>query len=192
MYCMNCGQLIVDNARFCGNCGAELMYITTPPTPPYGDPYPPASAYSPDRGIWNTFFTMKGRLNPKRFMIRFSFLMLIYTLLMFVLAVLVLSQQDQDTYSMIGFGITALFYTMLIPMGVRRCHDLGRPGWYLIFLAIPPILVFLECAYERLGWYSSWGIWHEVRRISSGTLMFGFIAAMIASMFAMLTFAFSS
>ena len=88
--CPNCGEPIGIDDKFCQSCGMNLArFKEKVPAIPQQKKTEPADTttepdkvieqnlspyiYIPDRGIWQKFFTVKGRLNPMRFIFRMTF-----------------------------------------------------------------------------------------------------------------------
>ena len=90
------------------------------------------------------FFSFKGRVRRSTFWLS-TFVLWIVFVALFVL-----------TEAAIGRGATLLLYPFffwsLFAILVKRYHDLGRSGWWLVLLLIPVIgvlWVFIELALRR-------------------------------------------
>lgn len=150
-YCQNCGMAASDGDKFCPKCGMKLydaqelaaiheqaqqemanlqmvpQYIQYEEEP-----------YVPDVGIRQLFFRMDNRINRKRFFMR---LMLLHILM--VPFIILAAYLPQKLAIVAGFAIFVLIVPMVM-LAVRRCHDLGRSGWFMIKTAVP-ILGMMFC-----------------------------------------------
>jgi uncharacterized membrane protein YhaH (DUF805 family) len=85
------------------------------------------------------FFSFDGRVSRSTYWLKF---MLPYTIIYIVLAVLDVNNGSFDPA--VGFGDYSGLFTLvgLIPslaMGIKRCHDRNRTGWFLLVSLIPLI-----------------------------------------------------
>ncbi|MBR2215500.1 MAG: DUF805 domain-containing protein [Selenomonadaceae bacterium] len=180
-FCPNCGNPVNNTSNFCEYCGEALSAYGVETT---------YSPYTPDRGVWQMFFQFKGRLNPKRFFIRATVVYLIWFFLMLVVTLLSPKSSYKSLEPIIALSSFIPFF-MMIPLCVRRSHDLGRPGWYFIIMSIPFLAVAAEFFVERWGWHTIWGEYRERWRITETSVVVGAIALIIMSFVAVLVFMFT-
>ena len=213
-FCPNCGEEIISDDQFCCNCGFNVLQSQTelkkevrsepkkiiPPsqdfntetTPPQNDFKPenyPPNVYVPDRGIWQKFFKISGRLNPMRFLFRVVIIFVLeffLTVLLFVLNINIIKEPNIHTLMATSF----LPIIPLIPLAIRRAHDLGRPGWYCIIACIPIISGIFELWFKKVWWTDRHDNYHEEYRINEFGVIFSFFYVIIMSVAAILYFTF--
>ena len=182
-FCPNCGKKVNDKDRFCNACGSSLTSSTSNIEYTNG-------TYKPDRGIYEMFFKLSGRINPKRYLIRVMILVMITYSLVFLSFIL---SENHQMVAMPQLIIQIGLLIAMIPLNVRRCHDLGRPGWYFLLIPIPIISGAIEVAMVRSGWwYKKDGEYREYREIKDWSLLFSLLYCMFMSIFAIFLFTFSS
>lgn len=214
-FCPNCGEEIISSDKFCCNCDFNLLQrqtelqkenFSTPPkkysppqdfktetpktTPPprefTSEDYPP-DVYVPDRGIWQKFFKISGRLNPMRFLFRATIILtleILFSILLFVLDIQII--KDQSMHTLIATAWLPII--PLIPLAIRRAHDLGRPGWYCIVACIPIIAGFFELWFKKVWWHDRHDNYHEKYIFNDmGVIMSG-IYLIIVGLFAVVFF----
>lgn len=131
--------------------GAPAQY---PPQAVQGGyaPYP-SQAARPENGIKEMFFSFEGRLNRQRYLLRVLALGLVDSIITFVLESLMMGaflSGSSGAAIVMGllFLLIAVFFMIAgISLGVRRCHDLDKSGWYLLagILIIPGLyLIFAK------------------------------------------------
>lgn len=142
-FCSNCGTPLEDNARFCPKCGT--------PSEGAGSPAPqnqiayvqnPQVQKSSVDGIKEMFFVSAGRLNRKRYFLR--------GLLVSVIVLLGLNimdfgnEEDEVLLLLIGLIIFGMGIVSGIMLGIRRCHDFGKTGYFILLQIIPIIGFFAQ------------------------------------------------
>ena len=208
--CPNCGCPTSANDKFCNKCGHKLPWAHTrskstetrdnayrsasvrknsADTSPAELDYDP-DVYIPDRGWKQKFFTTKGRLNPARYVLRLMFLTTL-TLLLSLAGLLI------DYFFKIGVSIISsiplvLISVLIIPLQIRRAHDMGRSGWYGVFGMLPIIGGGIELLFRKVHWTDKWGNYHERDRFDENGALPFFFYVIIASTLAALYFMFSS
>ncbi len=85
--------------------------------------------YIPDRGIREMFFTYRGRVNRKRFLLRYSLLLAIHV----IAKELLNTPSTEEMYALTA--LILLFPTVML--GIRRAHDIGKSGWWMLLSLIP-------------------------------------------------------
>lgn len=125
----------------------------------------PMSFWEATKLYWTRAFDFKGRSRRKEYWVpiftesilfTFAFFVFITFILVITAAVAADSTQDKDTAIGIFalFGITGVLFVTLIglvilipnlSLFVRRLHDVGRSGkWVLIFYVLPIVLAYLN------------------------------------------------
>lgn len=133
MKCPNCGKEIADDSKFCEYCGTKVESI-------------PAGGKKPStQGImsfgeaistcFNKYITFKGRASRPEFWW--------FTLFSFLVSLVA----EFIDGAMGTFILTmAVYLFMLLPglsVSVRRCHDSGHSGWWILCPVYNIILMFL-------------------------------------------------
>ena len=204
--CPNCGEPIGIDDKFCQSCGMNLArFKEKVPAIPQQKKTEPADTtpepdkvieqnlspyiYIPDRGIWQKFFTVKGRLNPMRFIFRMTLGYFATFFLLLLLAFLPLSGDVQKTLLPTVMFIPAMF---MIPLAIRRAHDFGRPWWYCFIGAVPILAGVFELIFQKIWYHDRYGNYHENYRVNEFGVAFSFIYVILAGILAALYFAFRS
>ncbi len=146
-FCERCGQPLGDNSNFCGSCGNPVTEMSSESNGGWND------AYVEDKGIYEKFFTHKGRLNRKRYFFRVACLFAIAVLVQFICVELVsgdysnIDELEQFYLSagdyvglaalIVSFVIFAFLNVAEIMITIRRLHDLGHTGWLALVTFIP-------------------------------------------------------
>lgn len=169
-FCPNCGAKVVENAKFCGNCGKQLpnmeaqavapapvesahpmetqhpQPMKTPDghhrLPPNMPPVPPRGNWVPDEGFEANFLKQEGRLNRWRYFKRTLLIGLLDAILCAVVgAIFDFSEWPEALASLVA--IPAYY-----GLDVRRLHDMGKGssiaqwimGLTVITSLIPPFM----------------------------------------------------
>ena len=106
--------------------------------PPQWPPQNQQQTQIQERGIKEKFFTYKGRLDRKTYIIRGFYLTAVNAIIWFLmLLILTICKASGDS-------LLLPFLTMLVlglMLGIRRLHDLDKSGWYIL-ISIVPIVNF--------------------------------------------------
>lgn len=141
-FCSKCGTPLSEGARFCPSCGAPVQgEVAVQPAyennavPAYGNTPDVVemqwNGYVEDKTIKAMFFTSKGRLNRKRYIMRSLMLLPVSMIGMLLIYTMV------TPLIVIGF---LLILSLCIPnvlLAIRRCHDLNRSGYFYLLTAVP-------------------------------------------------------
>ena len=128
-YCTNCGKEIPENAMFCPDCGAaSLEYQPTDET---------GMSTMAAPSIKQGPFSFSGRARRRDFwLVQLAFSLLVVSTF-FLLYYLV----KADPYYLVKADPSVLFglfygclpvFIMQLAVQVRRCHDLGWSGWFVL------------------------------------------------------------
>ena len=115
--------------------------------------------------IYRTFFTFTGRLNRKPYIMRSLVAIFLPVVLAFVLFYLFAGGlkpgQEYLHKDLLWLHVTVhslliiLAIFMGFSLGVRRCHDLDKSGWWLLLGAVPYINIawglYLACKRGTVG-----------------------------------------
>lgn len=205
-FCPNCGTPIQIDDKFCSGCGQDLSRfrkkLPVPPSPKTFEPAAaapstpekvektfPSNVYVPDRGIWQKFFSVKGRLNPMRFVFRLTLAYFVAVFLILIMMLLPLSNATREAlFPIIAFSPAVC----IIPLAIRRAHDFGRPWWYCFIGAIPIFAGVFELIFQKFWYHDKDGEYHEYRRFNEFGGVFAFFYIIVAGIFALLYFTFRS
>lgn len=137
MFCKHCGNQLPDNAKFCNSCGAPVEPATRSTVNGYAPRYTPDALPvepAPSVGIveavvkcFQNAFNFSGRARRSEYW---------WVVLVFSIVSGVLGQFDNTFLP----GLWSLI--ILIPnlsLSVRRLHDTGKSGWYLLWNLLPLI-----------------------------------------------------
>lgn len=155
-FCSNCGTPLQEGAAFCTECGnkievkpqqvlpaeeiaSEQLNQQNKPAEDIGSffekEHSEAEHYIDDNGIKETFFRYDNRLNRWRYFKRNCVLGLsglcIFTAL-FEIAGITLPDA----------GVPMIVFFTMLPLQIRRWHDLGKSGWWCITALIPVVGAF--------------------------------------------------
>ena len=135
--CSKCGIELSEGLLFCPACGT-----------PVGESVR-QDRYIPDKGFKEIFFSTKGRLNRKRFIIRGLILGVAGNVLTVLIVSLLTALLDFDgmILSMIPASVLSIVMIFFgLTLNIRRCHDLGKSGWYVlaIFFIIPGLFLLFK------------------------------------------------
>ncbi|HAU5637865.1 DUF805 domain-containing protein [Citrobacter amalonaticus] len=113
--------------------------------------------------IWY-FDTLINNLNYHGRTERFTFWTFLLVSFVFVVFLAGIDRLTGLEWGSCGFGILSSLYLLLIiipsfSITIRRLHDCGYSGWYIIMLLIPPLLfllLFILC-HKGLRGYNEYG-----------------------------------
>lgn len=157
-FCANCGGKLDEGAKFCPACGKSLIDVgSTQPTggelqsEEQGNPTNQQRMAQPliqptvqrrEGNLVDMLFSFRGRLNRQRYFLRMFCVGMIIGII-------------SSVFSGIGFMVgdltiilvmTCMSVLVSIPgwvaeifLMIRRFHDLGKSGWYVLTLIIPLI-----------------------------------------------------
>lgn len=168
MFCTACGSKVSDGAKFCPGCGhavRALQFVEAAPQacaapglPPMEEPVAAQTApmqhaaqpaglapQPPDvqneaprkEGFVSRYFSFAGRVSREAHNARWAGLNITVAVIVNILAP---SLKKADTMEIILYLLLIVIpiFVCGISLGVRRWHDLGKSGWYM--LSVPLIL----------------------------------------------------
>lgn len=132
MFCKKCGNILPDNAKFCTACGAPTGKEQANPYTSYQQSASPA-APRPAVGFvdavklfFRRYVDFHGRSRRSEYWWACLFLLVMNALLSYVLP-----------------DLTSIWsIVVLIPgiaLCVRRLHDVGKSGWWYLFILLPVV-----------------------------------------------------
>lgn len=174
-YCPNCGRQLISETNFCPNCGTNISAIRTRnPQANF-----PADSYTPDRGVFEKFFTIKGRLNPARYVLRISIIYTFYSVIEVLLTFL-------DLPAFITFLILIAPAISMLTLTIRRLHDMGHSGWYMLVAWIPLLAGLAEFLTQQISWRDNFGNYRTINRFegkSGGKILLCLVLAAVFTTF---------
>jgi uncharacterized membrane protein YhaH (DUF805 family) len=87
----------------------------------------------------------KGRLNRRNFLIGFLLYLLVASLLVLFMILPLLSSNSNDIPSLNILLFIAIDIILLVfgsSLFIRRLHDMGKSGWYLLIVIMPVVVWF--------------------------------------------------
>lgn len=198
--CSQCGSEIFSHYKFCNKCGYNLTErridnkrtettvtenANTASTNTKVE-YPP-NVYVPDRGLWQKFFRISGRLNPMRFLFRTTIIFTADFLILLILAMMHVSVETGNTVAGAVMFVSAI---LMIPLMIRRSHDLGRPAWYFIVACVPLVVGVFELLFRKVWWFDRDGDYHDEYRFNEFGAVAAYFYIIIVSVLSALYFTF--
>ncbi|TCS81401.1 DUF805 domain-containing protein [Pectinatus cerevisiiphilus] len=132
-FCPQCGFPIKDTANFCPKCGAALnTSVQSQPSssvpqnsPPVVDSSKTAPSMNTSSQLREMFFQISGRLNRQRYILRGLFI--------FAFSCLALVADN----AILNFFIYIPASVLQIMLSIRRCHDINKSGWFMLWSLVP-------------------------------------------------------
>ena len=141
MFCSKCGNIIPDNAKFCTSCGAPVENRTNVNAlcdhPHPGQPLPQISFGEAVRRFFTHYADFSTRARRSEYWWAILFTSLVTS------AASIIFGGDAVLTKL----ITLALFVPGVSLGVRRLHDVGKPGtWYLwnLLPVIGSIIVFIQ------------------------------------------------
>lgn len=111
-------------------------------------------AYEPtidNSGMFRRIFSPKGRIRRTEFCLSY---ILYYILYIFMIILLKIGLHDSLT--VIFIGIVEIFLAIvLLLQGIKRCHDLGNSGWWILLPIYSPFWLMFGKGDEGINEYGS-------------------------------------
>ena len=137
--CPICKRTYDDSTMFCKECGVALGAMTST----LGTTEIQYQRYVPDKGVKEMFFSTKGRLNRKRYILRNLVIGAASSVGGIIVSTLITGALLSDSTAMLILASILVLFMVILPlvsgfmMAVRRWHDLDKPG----ILAITNLLI---------------------------------------------------
>ena len=114
------------------------------------------------KSIKDMFFTYRGRLNRKPFILRGFLLSILSSMMSTVMA----EMTEASSVVMHLFALVPLILMVVLGVGgfmliIRRWHDLGKSGWLSLLMLVPLMEVFFDLRPVTLAvkWYE-WALFY--------------------------------
>ncbi len=111
VFCRGCGTRMTDTAAFCPGCGA------------------------PSLGAKPGYFSFEGRVCRRDYWLNYVLPIWVGSIILDALVNALFGANAAG----LGVAITVVCYIGSLAAGVKRCHDRGRSGWFLLVGFIPLI-----------------------------------------------------
>lgn len=126
-YCNNCGKKVSESAKFCGKCGAKLAELSSGQINSVQTKKNLIGLYI---STFKKFGTCRGRASQKEYWNFVLFNFLIGFTLGFIEAILGINSESSESILVSLFQLAVFIPS--ITVGVRRMHDSGKRGWWLL------------------------------------------------------------
>ena len=148
MYCQKCGSDI-GQSNFCPNCGASAY--GNPYSAPVNVPVENFNLITAYKSMFKKYAQFNGRSRRSEYWLASVMNLIIimaFYLIMFIPMMVDIVNYGEPTGAtgglMIVFGLLIFVYAVAVfvpslAMSVRRLHDTGRSGWFLLLNLIPYI-----------------------------------------------------
>ena len=155
MFCQNCGKNLPEGAAFCTECGAKVAESVTAEAATKIEPpkieTEKAESIAPDVAVttaavqsacqaikkeetWKEkYFSFKGRLNRKRFILR----SIVISIINAILAAVLCRHLGDSAILAVFVAISFVGFVAGLSLNVRRLHDLNHSGFFCLLLLIP-------------------------------------------------------
>lgn len=144
MFCNKCGQENLQDAKFCQKCGAEQSITPV--------------VYKPNKNLFGYYFDVlkkyavfSGRSSRREYWSFILISQIMYFLIVFIESLLGINPEDNE--SVFGNIYQLAVFIPTIAVGVRRMHDVGKRGWYILI----PIYNFLLTIRQGTSGYNKHG-----------------------------------
>lgn len=145
MFCSNCGAQ--STGKFCSNCGVDQQAesVKVPSSQIHKGTTDNKKLFDYYQSVLQKYAIFEGRTNRKEFW-------------MFFLANVIISFCVGVLDGILGLGFLSTFYVIAVTLpnlsvAIRRCHDVGKSGWYCM-IPIYNIVVFAtesDCGRNAYG-----------------------------------------
>lgn len=121
MYCNKCGKEVDNNARYCDNCGSELIEIASAENNRLHNISSPG------------YFSISGRVGRLNHFLKY---LLPCIIICFIGGALV---EISEVGAIIAILLFILAFVIGLVGNIKRIHDLNLSAWYILLNAIPLI-----------------------------------------------------
>lgn len=147
MYCVKCGNEVLNNQKFCRYCGEKIPFIKTPKKNiSEENDQPEAVERKHKRTNYYTmafkkFAVFEGRSSRKEYWMFYLWNIIIMIILRILEIIFGIDLGSDE-----GILVSIYQLIILIPslsLAVRRMHDVNKSGWF-IFIPIYNLILFLR------------------------------------------------
>ena len=162
MFCSNCGKKFDEKALFCGICGEKRNKLS--------EEIQEKSLKNQEgnetinqknieklavltngndinnRSIKVKYFSMKGRLNRKEYLVRSLFVAIVFLILNIVIYFIAAKAKGESMMIFVSIlSIVSVIPNLIssISLSIRRAHDLDKKGKYLLLQLIPIVNIYI-------------------------------------------------
>lgn len=176
MFCSQCGSKNDEEAKFCKDCGEPVKILSTDSKPAKS-----SDANSTRTEAIKTSYTRTkpdGLFAGRMLRREYAVLWIIYMAVIFAaMSVFSYPQVDLEIGDLvlavlIPFMATYM-YCILIPGSVRRLHDVGSSGWWILLFLMFPISLFALLVWPPIKTTSKYGKDVSTRPFKLLTILFG-------------------
>lgn len=134
MFCNKCGNIMPDGTKYCPSCGAEQRphssAVNDRPQFQHGQPLPSVSFSQAIRLFFSNYANFSGRSRRSEYWFACLFLWLISVAMNYLAAA-------SGLFAAVSYiwGLATLVPG--ISLSVRRLHDVGKSGLYLLWALLP-------------------------------------------------------
>lgn len=135
MVCKKCNTVNNDSAETCSKCGNGLPVFA--PAAPQG-----AASSAPEINFSNLLFSFKGRIPRSTYWLKWIIPIVVLSIIFNILDPVLGTTREIAPTSGTYIGILSIIFSLLIiypglAVAVKRCHDRGRSGWFILLAFVP-------------------------------------------------------
>lgn len=161
MFCGNCGRELTENQMFCPSCGSKVgnnernynsqQYVNQPVNTYATGNVKNYNLFSAYKEMFKNYANFNGRSRRSEYwfvvLANFIIMMVAYIIMFIPFLADVINYGEpleSSMFTMVIFCVLLMIYglAVMVPslaVGVRRLHDTGKSGWYMLMSLIPYI-----------------------------------------------------
>jgi uncharacterized membrane protein YhaH (DUF805 family) len=140
-YCSSCGSEIRDEGRYCGSCGKEFSNEPTKKEVAASGgnlaEIPVVTNENRDKPYFARLFS--GRVNRKNYLVGLLLFYISTFVFSYVMGVFLSGSMTTEQLEEISWVPVLLTFPFGLSFAVRRAHDIGKTGAYLLLNLIPVV-----------------------------------------------------
>lgn len=148
MFCKNCGSELADGSMFCQFCGSSMdndfdATVVVRNRIARKEHYNFVEAI---KSLFSNYGNFKGRATKSEYWWAFLFLIIVNTLL--------------SKVPVLGMVVALALFIPNLSLNIRRLHDVGKSGWFLLMGLIPLagfIILIVQYCKDPVG-DNQWGV----------------------------------
>ena len=96
--------------------------------------------------MWKNTFSFEGRIRRTEYGLTFLIVVLGRTILIMLLAGLMVGSgsRNLESYTVLSYLLSIPFLWFFWAQGAKRCHDMGKSGWWQLIPFFPLVMIFKE------------------------------------------------